>query len=55
VKPVAAEQSPGQIGRIGKPLASNAAMMDVSRDGKEILWVKYAYPSKLVLVKDLFE
>jgi Tol biopolymer transport system component len=47
--------SSGKEERIGKALPGDAAMMDVSRDGKEILWVKYAYPSKLVLVKELFE
>jgi hypothetical protein len=55
VKPVAAGQPPGRIGRIGKALAGSAAVMHVSRDGKEILWVRYANPPELVLVKNLFE
>jgi len=41
--------------RIGRALPGDATMTDVSADGKEILWIKYTNPSKLVLVKDLFE
>jgi len=47
--------STGKQERIGKAPFSGAAMWDVSADGKEILWVKYTSPSKLVLVKNVFE
>lgn len=39
---------------IGKALPG-ADMQDVSADGKEILWISRHYPTKLVLVKNLFE
>jgi len=45
----------GKEERIGKALAATAFMIDVSMEGKEILWVKSDNRSKLVLVKNLFE
>jgi serine/threonine protein kinase/Tol biopolymer transport system component len=47
--------STGKEERIGKALPGGTMMYDVSMDGKEILWVSTHYPSKLVLVKDVFE
>jgi len=47
--------STGKEERIGKKIPGEAWMQDVSMDGKEILWLKYYSPSKLVLVKDVFE
>jgi serine/threonine protein kinase len=41
--------------RIGTALPGETWMYDVSMDGKEILWISKHYPSKLVLVKNVFE
>ena len=40
---------------LGTALPGRAIMRDVSTDGKEILWTKADYRSKLVLVKNVFE
>jgi eukaryotic-like serine/threonine-protein kinase len=45
----------GKEERIGKAIAGNAWMCDVSMDGKEILWLRNISRSKLVLVKNVFE
>jgi serine/threonine protein kinase len=47
--------STGKKERIGKALPGDTWMKDVSMDGREILWVSTHWPSKLVLVKNVFE
>ena len=47
--------STGKQERIGTPLPGQTWMTDVSMDGKEVLWISTHYPSKLVLVKNVFE
>jgi dipeptidyl aminopeptidase/acylaminoacyl peptidase len=47
--------STGKEERIGRVLPGNSTMWNVSMDGKEIVWVKWENPSKLVLVKNVFE
>jgi len=46
--------STGKEERIGKAL-DRLAMLDVSMDGKEILWWREETRTKLALVKNLFE
>ena len=41
--------------RIGTALQGRPIMYSISMDGKQILWIKGASRSKLVLVKNLFE
>jgi len=47
--------STGHEERIGVALPGETFVDDVSMDGKEILWIRTYHPSKLVLVKNLFE
>jgi serine/threonine protein kinase/WD40 repeat protein len=47
--------SSGKAEPIGKALHGDVAIRDVSMDGKEILWLSWNIPSKLVLVRNLFE
>ena len=45
----------GRQERIGKVIPGMAFMEDVSPDGKEILWGVLSQPSRVVLVKNVFE
>jgi hypothetical protein len=47
--------STGKERLVGRPIPGQVYMLDVSSDGKDILWVKRGYRSKLVLVKNVFE
>jgi eukaryotic-like serine/threonine-protein kinase len=47
--------SSGTEERIGTALPGDTWMYDVSMDGKEILWISKHLPTKLVLVKNVFE
>ena len=47
--------SSGKEERMGKALPGVAFMSDLSQDEEEILWIVFSYPTKLVLVKDVFE
>jgi serine/threonine protein kinase/Tol biopolymer transport system component len=47
--------STGKEERVGTTLPGEAWMHDVDTDRKEILWTKTYYPTKLVLVKNVFE
>ena len=46
---------PGKKNGSETALPGTAFMQDVSTDGKEILWTRVDYRSKLVLVKNVFE
>ena len=47
--------STGKEERIGTALPGEASMHDVSMDRQEILWIRAHFPSKLVLVRNVFE
>jgi serine/threonine protein kinase len=47
--------STGKEERIGKVFPGLVGITDISMNGKEILWLRWSVPSKLVLVKNLFE
>ena len=45
----------GKQERIGNTPHGTVFMRDVSPDGKDILWGVWSYPSKVVLVRNVFE
>ena len=47
--------STGRRERIGKALPGFAVIRNISMDGKEIIWTKREFRSKLVLVRNVFE